>query len=235
VWDSRAPGTWGQVGCFSLQSYKHANGGEGGLLVTDDEDVAARAILYSGSYMLYRSHLAKPADAVFERWKYRIPNFSLRLSNLTAALVRPQLGTVLRDRIGRWNQRHDWLAERLATLPGVRLPYRPQQEQYAQSSIQFLLPGRSPAQMAAFVAGCASRGVNVKWFGGAEPVGFTSSWAHWGYVDAHQLVPRASEVLAVLCDLRIPLTLTLDDCARIASAIGQALSCLPPGSSNTEP
>jgi hypothetical protein len=49
------------------------------------------------------------------------------------------------------------------------------------------------------------------------------------------LVPRASEVLAVLCDLRIPLTLTLDDCEHIALAIGQALSCVPPGSSNTEP
>jgi dTDP-4-amino-4,6-dideoxygalactose transaminase len=235
AWDGRATGTWGQVGCFSLQSYKHANGGEGGLLVTDDEEVAAQAILYSGSYMLYRSHLSRPADAVFDRWKYRTPNFSLRLSNLTAALVRPQLGAVLRERVARWNQRHDWLAERLAVLPGVRLPYRPPQERYAQSSIQFLLPGRTAAEMATFVAECASRGVNVKWFGGAEPVGFTSSWSHWGYVDEAQAVPRASEVLAVLCDLRIPLTLTADDCTRIVAAIAQALCCLPPRTSDTEP
>lgn len=228
AWDGRPTGTWGRVGCFSLQSYKHANGGEGGLLVTDDDDIAAQAILYSGSYMLYRSHLARPADAVFERWKYDTPNFSLRLSNLVAALVRPQLGAVLQDRVARWNLRHGWLAERLAALPGVRLPYRPPQEQYAQSSIQFLLPGRGAAQMERFVSECASRGVNVKWFGGAEPVGFTSSWSHWRYVDDAQSVPVAREVLAVLCDLRIPLTLTNDDCERIAAAIGQALHCLPP-------
>lgn len=224
AWDGRATGTWGQVGCFSLQSYKHANGGEGGLLITDDEDVAARAILYSGSYMLYRSHLARPDDAVFERWKYHTPNFSLRLSNLTAALVRPQLGAVLLDRIVRWNQRHDWLAECLIVLPGIRLPHRPPRERYAQSSIQFLLPGLSAAQMAAFVSECGSSGVNVKWFGDAEPIGFTSRWSHWCYFDSAQSVPRAAEVLAVLCDLRIPLTLTKDDCERIASAIGQALS-----------
>ncbi len=105
-WAGKATGTWGRAGCFSLQSYKHANGGEGGLLVTDDEDVAAQAILFSGSYMLYRSHLARPADEVFERWKYVTPNFSLRMSNLAAAVARPQLGAMLKDRCGRWNERY---------------------------------------------------------------------------------------------------------------------------------
>ena len=42
-WDGWPTGTFGAVGCFSLQSYKHANAGEGGLLVTDDDDIAARA------------------------------------------------------------------------------------------------------------------------------------------------------------------------------------------------
>lgn len=50
TWNGRPTGRWGKAGCFSLQSYKHANGGEGGLLVTDDDDVAAQAILMSGSY-----------------------------------------------------------------------------------------------------------------------------------------------------------------------------------------
>ncbi|MBS0452511.1 MAG: DegT/DnrJ/EryC1/StrS family aminotransferase [Proteobacteria bacterium] len=224
AWDGRASGTWGRIGCFSLQSYKHVNAGEGGLLVTDDEDVAAQAILYSGSYMLYRSHLARPDESVFERWKYRTPNFSLRMSNLPAALARPQLGPVLQDRARRWNQRHGWIAQGLSALDGVRLPHRPSQEQYVQSSIQFLLPGRSAEQMSRFIAGCADRGVTVKWFGGAEPVGFTSSWSHWRYFEAAQPLPNATSVLAVLCDLRIPLSLTEEDCRRITAAIGDALT-----------
>ena len=52
AWNGRATGTWGQAGFFSLQSYKHTNAGEGGLLVTNDPDVAAQAILYSGSWWL---------------------------------------------------------------------------------------------------------------------------------------------------------------------------------------
>ena len=52
AWNGRAAGRWGLAGCFSLQSYKHVNAGEGGLLVCDDEDIAAQAVLMSGSYML---------------------------------------------------------------------------------------------------------------------------------------------------------------------------------------
>ena len=223
-WDGRLTGTFGAIGCFSLQSYKHANGGEGGLLVTDDDDIAARAILHSGSYMHWRSHQARPADAVFERWKYTTPNFSLRLSNLVAAIVRPQMGAALADRCARWNQRYHWLAEGLAKLPGVHLPRRPPQEQYVQSSIQFLLRERSALQMQRFVAAAAERGVNVKWFGADEPLGFTSNWTSWRYANPQPELPNASRVLAGLCDLRIPLTLTESDCTRIVHAIGEALA-----------
>ena len=70
-------------------------------------------VLFSGSYMLYRSHVARPDDAVFERWKYVTPNFSLRMSNLAAAVARPQFGSVLADRCRRWNERYAWLAAAL--------------------------------------------------------------------------------------------------------------------------
>lgn len=222
-WNGRPTGTFGAVGCFSLQSYKHANSGEGGLLVTDDDDIAARAILHSGSYMHWRGHQVRPSDAVFDRWKYVTPNFSLRLSNLAAAIARPQLGAALADRCARWNQRYRWLAEGLAQWPGVRLPHRPPQEQYVQSSIQFFVRDRNPAQMERFTAAAAERGVNVKWFGAEEPLGFTSQWTSWRFADLRQDLPHASRVLAGLCDVRIPLTLSEADCAAIVDAIGAAL------------
>jgi dTDP-4-amino-4,6-dideoxygalactose transaminase len=222
-WAGRATGTFGAAGCFSLQSYKHANGGEGGLLVTDDDDLAAQAILLSGSYMHWRAHAARPADAVFERWIYTTPNCSLRMSNLVAAIVRPQLGTALADRCRRWNERHDRLAAGLSRLPGVRLPQRARDEHYVQSSIQFLLPDRDAAAMARFVAAAAERAVNVKWFGASEPIGFTSAWTHWRYADMSQSLPNAARVLAGLCDLRIPLSLSMADCDAIVEAIAQSL------------
>lgn len=225
AWNGRATGTWGRAGCFSLQSYKHANSGEGGLLVTDDEDVAARAILFSGSYMLYRSHLARPTDEVFERWKYLTPNFSLRMSNLAAALARPQLGAVLKDRCRRWNERYAWLAQALEGAPHLRLPHRPPQEQYVASSLQFSLVGLSRGEIAAVIDRCARRGVNVKWFGADEPLGFTSAWSHWRFFGGEpQELPNAERVLAGLCDLRLPLVLSQQDCCDIAGVIRDSLT-----------
>lgn len=223
-WGGQLTGTFGAVGCFSLQSYKHANAGEGGLLVTDDDDVAAQAILMSGSYMHWRAHAVRPADEVFERWKYVTPNFSLRMSNLPAAIVRPQLGEVLADRCRRWNDRHDRLAQGLSRLEGLRLPFRPPQEHYVQSSIQFMLPDADAPRMERFIAAAASGGVNLKWFGAPDPQGFTSAWTHWHFANgAQQQLPRAARVLASLCDLRIPLWLTPQDCDLIVSIVAEAL------------
>jgi len=218
-WNGKATGTWGIAGCFSLQSYKHANSGEGGLLVTHDADLAAQAVLLSGSYMLYASHVARPGLEVFERWKYHTPNFSLRMGNLPAALARSQLGAVLKERCARWNQRYHWLHDALLGEPHIRLPLRPPQEQFVGSSLQFSLVDMDRAQMQAAVAVCARSGVHVKWFGAYEPVGFTSVWQHWRYFGEEQSLPRAQRVLAGLCDLRLPLSLSQADCETIGRII----------------
>ncbi len=65
-WRGRTIGTFGSAAAFSAQTYKHLNAGEGGFLVTDDDDMAARAILHSGSYMLHGQHLSSPAPP---RWR----------------------------------------------------------------------------------------------------------------------------------------------------------------------
>ena len=222
-WKGKATGRWGLAGCFSLQSYKHANAGEGGLLVCDDEDIAAQAVLMSGSYMLHRSHLVRPDDAVFDRWKLRTPNFSLRMGNLPAAVARPQLGAVLRSRCARWNERYRWLAEAMAGIAHLRVPARHAHEQFVPSSLQFSVVGLDHAQTARFVQDCAAGGVHVKWFGADAPTGFTSAWGHWQFIHEVQQLHNAGQVLAGLCDLRLPLTLSQADCQSIAEVFRAAM------------
>jgi dTDP-4-amino-4,6-dideoxygalactose transaminase len=57
AWNGRASGTFGLAACFSTQTYKHINSGEGGFVTSDDPGVMARAIIRSGSYMLCERHL----------------------------------------------------------------------------------------------------------------------------------------------------------------------------------
>jgi len=218
-WDDQLTGTFGIAGCFSTQTFKHANSGEGGLLVTDDEDVAAKAILLSGSYMLYGQHGARPDDVVFERHRLTTPNFSMRMSALAAALVRPQL-----DMLGRrsevWNARYDQLAAGLSEIDGVRVPDRDKREQQVPSSIQFNV---DHPDIAAVVDQAAAAGVSLKWFGADQPKGFTSRFDHWRYAD-EQSAPKAAEVLATLIDMRIPLSMTATQADQIVTVIAASLS-----------
>jgi len=222
-WDGKFTGTFGAIGCFSLQSYKHANAGEGGLLVTNDPDMAAKAILYSGSYMLYAQHKARPDLSYFEKHRGHIPNFSMRMSNLVAAIARPQIG-MLAERAEAWNVRYQKLAEGLSKIQNIRLPHRSAQEQYVMSSIQFSVKGLSAAEMDQFLTACAARGVFVKWFGRNEPLGFTSIHGHWEYVQERQVLPQSTRVLSEVCDMRIPLVLPLESCGTIVAVIGHCLA-----------
>ncbi len=221
-WAGKHTGTWGKAGCYSTQTYKHINSGEGGLLVTDDNELCARAILYSGSYMLYGQHLSRPPAAALEHWQKQIPNFSLRMPNHSAAILRPQLAEMPR-RAATWNALYAKLEREFAGLSHLTVPARDAREEYVASSIQFTLD-LPPERIERFLAGCELRGLHIKWFGRSEPQGFTSNYTHWGYVRHAQDVPASLPLMAGLCDMRIALSLTDADCALIGRVVRAALA-----------
>ena len=223
-WNGVPSGRHGAVGCYSCQTYKHVNAGEGGLLVTDDAALAARAIMLSGSYMLYDRHLAGPPPEAFEAVKYDTPNISGRMDNLRAAILRPQLKR-LEAQIDGWNARYHVVQDGLRDTPGLTLINRPAVERFVGSSFQFLLSGWAPEAIASVLTRCAARGVELKWFGGAEPVGFTSRYDSWRYAEPSAL-PASDAVLASIIDMRVPLTFSLDDCALIARIIRAEVSAV---------
>ncbi|MEG3661660.1 DegT/DnrJ/EryC1/StrS family aminotransferase [Celeribacter halophilus] len=216
-WEGVPSGRHGLIGCYSTQTYKHINSGEGGFLVTDDEDIAARAIMLSGSYMLYPKHIAGPAPEVFEKIKYTTPNVSGRMDHLRAAILRVQLRS-LDSQVEKWNARYRVVEEGLRGTAGLTLIERPQQEHYVGSSFQFLLLEWPDAKIEAVVAACMKRGVELKWFGAPEPVAFTSRYESWRYAEPQSL-PESDRVLRSIMDIRLPLTFTLEDCATLVRII----------------
>ncbi len=217
AWKGVASGTQGRVGCYSCQTYKHVNSGEGGLLITDDAEVAARAVILSGSYMMYERHLAGPPKEAFETIRYETPNISGRMDNLRAAILRPQLRDLARQ-CARWNERYAEIEKGLRDTPGLTVIDRPAEETIVGSSIQFLLQGWDGEAVQQVLSRCLARGVELKWFGSAEPVGFTSRYDSWCYVDAPPM-PHSDAMLAGIVDMRVPLTFSLADCALIARII----------------
>lgn len=220
-WNGKPSGTFGVAACFSTQTYKHINSGEGGFIVSNDADLMARAVLMSGSYMLYGLHDAAPTEAVFDRHKYDIPNYSGRMDNLRAAILRPQLKE-LSGRVERWNKRYRTLEASLSKVNSITVPARPEAERFVGSSLQFIVDDISNECANQFVNLCSKHGVSIKWFGAAEPHGYTSRYDSWHYMATPEL-PETAKILNGLFDIRLPLSIALADYSTIGSII---ISCL---------
>lgn len=216
-WRGRNSGSFGLAGCFSTQTYKHLNSGEGGLLTSDDADFMARAIVLSGSYMQYERHGAAPGPEAFADVRLETPNWSGRMDNLRAAILRPQLAS-LDANCARWNERYRVIEQKLRAIGSLLVPVRPPEERYVGSSIQFLIPDISETTAREFVAANEALGVELKWFGNDEPVAFTSNHKSWRYLE-QQSLPKTDAILSGLFDMRIPLTFSLEDCVQIGDII----------------
>ena len=223
-WNGVPSGRHGVVGCYSTQTYKHINAGEGGFLVTDDADIAARAIMLSGSYMLFDRHGAAPDPSTFDDIKLDTPNVSGRMDNLRAAILRPQLAA-LPEQIDRWNARYRVVETGLSDTPGLTTVPRDPKGRFVGSSIQFLLLDWSAQSVGEVIARCAARGVELKWFGPEHPTGFTSRYASWRYAPSTPM-PATDRILAGLLDMRLPLTFSLEDCRLIAAIIRAEVSAV---------
>lgn len=224
LWKGHKIGTIGKVGCFSFQSYKMVNAGEGGILITDDADLVARAIIMSGAY----EHNWKKHPVLHEacaRWQNKLPLYNLRLNNLSAALIRPQLNA-LPERVRNGRRNHDYVAERLNTSAHLFVPPPLPGEDRAPDSIQFNLIDVSDAECDAFVKAAGDAGVKVQIFG--RSTDNARAFWNWRFIDDVPELPRTRAMLKRACDVRLPVQLTRDDLDKVTDALLAAIGSAKP-------
>ena len=218
-WHGRKIGTLGKIGCFSFQSYKMINAGEGGILVTDDPELAARAIIMSGAY----EHNWKKHPGLqnsFMLWQNKLPLYNMRMQNLSAAVIRPQLPELAR-RVAQGRFNHDRVATRLNDSRWFVVPQALAPEQRAPDSIQFNLTGfASDEQALRFQAAAKKRGVSVQIFGLSED-NARAFW-NWQFLGEPPELPQTRAMLMRACDVRLPTRLTEAELDFIAAALIEA-------------
>jgi dTDP-4-amino-4,6-dideoxygalactose transaminase len=216
VWTGRNIGTIGKIGCFSFQSYKLVNAGEGGIMVTDDPELAARAIIMSGAYEEnWKKHPGLSNSCA--HWQNRLPLYNLRMQNLSAAVIRPQLPEVAR-RVAQGRANHDWVADQLNGCGLLTVPPALPQESRAPDSIQFNLSGDwSDDQAREFQKAAKRRGVSVQVFGLSE--GNARAYWNWQFLADLPDLPKTRAMLMRACDVRLPARLTAAELDYIASAL----------------
>ena len=217
TWHGRNIGTIGAIGCFSFQSYKLLNAGEGGIMVSDDPDLIARAVIMSGAYEHnWQKHPV--LQEAFARWQNKLPLYNQRLGNLSAAVIRPQLDELPR-RVRDGLRNHDFVAARLNASPYLHVPSPLAPERRAPDSIQFNLVDMTPDETCAFAKAAAVRGVKVQVFG--QSTDNARAFWNWQFIETPEL-PKTRAMLMKACDVRLPARLSLDECGYIASSLCDA-------------
>ncbi|MDU9004819.1 DegT/DnrJ/EryC1/StrS family aminotransferase [Sedimentitalea todarodis] len=227
TWSGRNIGTIGRVGCFSFQSYKMINAGEGGILITDDADLVARAVIMSGAYEHnWQKHKGPHGDnspaleAAFTRWQNMLPLYNLRMSNLSAVVARaqiPELSRRARDGLAN----HDHVAARLNASPNIDVPPPLPQEARAPDSIQFNLVRMDEYETLSFAAATEARGVKVQVFG--QSADNARAFWNWKFIPDLPELPRTRAMLMRACDVRLPVRLSEAELNVIADIILNAV------------
>jgi len=215
TWDGQNIGTLGKIGCFSFQSYKLLNAGEGGIMVTDDPDLIARAVIMSGAYEHNWSKHPVAKDA-FAKWQNQLPLYNQRLGNLSAAVIRPQLHELAR-RVEDGRRNHDHVAARLNESEWIDVPAPLEPELRAPDSIQFNLPSLTETEIAEFTSQAKHLGLGVQVFGSTKD-NARAFW-NWQFLNDTPELPQTRAMLMQACDVRLPARLTIEECDQITDVI----------------
>jgi L-glutamine:scyllo-inosose aminotransferase len=125
-WKGKGAGSLGRAGAFSLQTSKLLTAGEGGVVTTNDDEVAERAESYTNCGRASRT----------DRFGHRLLGYNYRLSELQAAVLLGQLEKLPAQNALR-ARRADRLAKGLAAIPGLS-PLRPDTRQTAPAFYHFV-------------------------------------------------------------------------------------------------
>lgn len=156
LYKGRKAGTFGDVACFSFFSNKNLTTGEGGMVVTDRDDLAERIRLMRSHGMTtltwdrYRGH-AHSYDVVAPGYNYRIDE------------IRSTLGLVQLQRLEVSNRRRQELVDKyrnmLASAPGLSMPFRDWHQVSANYIFPVLLDDRS--QRPTFIESLKAEGIQT--------------------------------------------------------------------------
>lgn len=118
-WNGRGVGSWGRVGSFSFQQSKTLSSGEGGICITDDDELVEK--LYRMKHIGYATGLMQgqadngPPDGLV--------CYNFRATAFQAVILSDQLKE-LEGRIERYGENAARIEARLAGVPGVRIQAR---------------------------------------------------------------------------------------------------------------
>lgn len=225
LWNGVHSGHHGEIACISSQSYKMLNSGEGGFALTDNDEHAARLIMITGAYeKLYRRHTLRPADEVFEKIKAEKipPNYSIRMTQLTAAVIRPQIKT-LEKRVAIYDRRYRKVEAFLNQVDHIEVPAQLEQVRTVCDTIQFNMVGMTEAQISAFLLESCMHGVQLSIFGATENA---RNFRNWTYAPIPEDCEKTEAIIGAAVDCRLPMQFDDEDFDVMCEVIKESVDAI---------
>ena len=218
--DGRMVGSFGEITCFSFYANKTITTGEGGMLVTDDEELYRRVKIMRlhgiDRDVWNRFTAAKPSweyDVVAPGFKYNFPDLAAAIG--LAQLERAEVLRRERERCARFYLRE------LASVPGLDLPVsRVPEADHAWHLFPVVLNKHAPVSRNEFITLLAEHGVGTS-------VHYKPLHRMTYYRERYQLraedFPNAERIWQGCVSLPVYPTLGDEDLAYVCDTIKQAL------------
>ena len=229
----RFVGTFGDIGCFSISAYKIVGGGEGGLIITDEERLWDRAnCLCEGGGLWRPDRFAPPR---YEGELFVGTNY--RMSELEAAVDVVQLANMPRT-VGRFRTVKQQISSCLRTFREIRpqllndpageigynLRFYPDTIDLGEQLVEDL-------QAESLAAGIRGRNASPDWhiYHSMFPITLKTSatpdGSPWGGQDyARGDCPVADDLFDRMVNIRLNQWYTEEDCDTITAAINRVLA-----------
>ena len=220
-WRGKQIGAFGKVGCFSFQSNKVINAGEGGMLTTDDDEIIVKATYLSGRVRDELQEAFHAELAVRGIRRKRFLQINTRMTNLTAAVARPQIG-LLEEKGQRYRQMYAYLKRELDRDEPHRSFRRNIRRRRA-----FPIPSSSgcpdttPRRCRSFIERVRESGLPLAGFAERRNARAFFNWHYLGE-DMPDL-PQTRKAIESTCDMRLPSTLQQAHLDYIVAAVRSAL------------
>jgi len=201
-------GTFGQIGSFSLHPRKNVTSGEGGLLTTNDDDLAA-------TFRQLRNHGIEMSDGKME---FVAAGFNYRMTDFQAALVLSQLRR-LEENISIRNVLAQVYLSALADEKSLQLPFVPENKNHIWQTFHVVVDEKYNRDE--LIVELKMRGVGTNY--GAQCIPAVKFYQEKYDLDCERLFPNA--LCAYQSGLALPMydKLTSDDIANISRTLREVL------------
>lgn len=177
TWSQKKLGLFGDISCFSMQSNKLLDSGEGGLIITNNQKHAIYCTIASGCYEKLYTHHDLDEDLT-EMHKKFIPNFSLRMSNPTAKILLQELKQInskIKECLEKYQEFTELIDHSLIQI----IPYHPKLNA-VPNSIQAKIQNVEPSEL---INSCKEKNINI---GNFADENNARNYKYWKFIEPGQ-------------------------------------------------